>query len=186
VLVNSGNHRHRNRLPVDWVYVIGGFQDLFGESGRPEPGRLLIMVIKALQSSDPAIGPDDIAQGWRPGQTIDPTIVVNAEWAPIFQPLSTDAKRAITESLLAAWLDKNMQYRLDRYFRVGLSESSYAPPARYGNIVGGKPWEAAPQLVAAGVDAQLVRRLQSWGASYSEMASRFLYAPSRPAPNKRD
>jgi hypothetical protein len=62
----------------------------------------------------------------------------------MFQPLSGDAKRAITESLLAAWLEKNSQYPIGRYFRVGLSESSYALPANYGSIAGGKVWEAAP------------------------------------------
>jgi hypothetical protein len=25
MLLNSGNHRHRDRLPVDWVYLIGRF-----------------------------------------------------------------------------------------------------------------------------------------------------------------
>ena len=28
IILNSGNHQHREREPVDWVYVIGGFLDL--------------------------------------------------------------------------------------------------------------------------------------------------------------
>lgn len=179
ILLNSGSHRHRNRLPIDWLYVIGGFQDLFSESRRPEPARVLIALIKAMQSTDSGVGPEDVAQGWRPGQTVDPTIMVKAAWAPMFQPLSGDEKRSITESLLGAWLDKNQQYRIDRYFRAGLSESSYAAPARYESIVGGKPWESAPLLTAAGVDPELIRRLQQWGASYTEMAGRFQYSPAR-------
>ncbi len=184
VLVNSGNHRHRGRLPVDWIYVIGRFQDLSGESRRPEPARLLVTLIKAMQSTDPRIGPDDVAQGWRPGQNIDPTIMVNASWAPMFQPLSDDAKRAITESLLAAWLDKNMQYPIGRYFRIGLSESSYALPANYGGIVGGKVWEAAPLFMAAGVNPEIIRQLRKWGASYTDTAARFQYAPGGTARGK--
>src|SRR5207302_7482676 len=104
VLLNSGNHRHRERSPVDWLYIIGGFQDLFKESKRPEPARLLVAVIKAIQSTDPRIGPDDVNQGWRPGQNVDPTIMVSSVWTPIFQPLSRDTKRAITEAFLASWL----------------------------------------------------------------------------------
>ena len=177
VLLNSGNHRHRDRLPVDWIYVIGGFQDLFAESRRPEPARLLVALIKAMQSTDPRIGPDDVAQGWRPGQNVDPTIMVNAAWAPMFQPLTVDAKRAISESLLAAWLDKNVQYPIGRYFRVGLSEYSYVPPAKYGNISTGKAWEAAPLFLAAGVDPELIKQLQKWGASYTNTAARFQYSP---------
>ena len=177
VLLNSGNHRHRDRLPVDWIYVIGGFQDLYGESRRPEPARLLVAVIKAMQSTDPRIGPEDVAQGWRPSQNVDPTIMVDAAWAPMFQPLSGDTKRAITESLLAAWLDKNLQYPVGRYFRVGLSENSYAPPASYGRISGGKVWEAAPLFLAAGVNPDLIRQLQKWGTSYADTAARFQYSP---------
>jgi hypothetical protein len=184
VLLNSGNHRHRGRLPIDWIYVIGRFQDLFGESQRPEPARLLVTLIKAMQSTDPLIGPDDVAQGWRPGQNVDPTIMVNAAWAPMFQPLSGDAKRAITESLLAAWLEKNSQYPIGRYFRVGLSESSYALPANYGSIAGGKVWEAAPLFIEAGVNPELIRQLRKWGASYAETAARFQYSPGGTARGK--
>ncbi|PYU19329.1 MAG: hypothetical protein DMG32_24705 [Acidobacteria bacterium] len=32
MLVNSGNHRHRDRLPVDWVYLIGRYLDVYRES----------------------------------------------------------------------------------------------------------------------------------------------------------
>jgi len=178
VLLNSGNHRHRDRLPVDWIYVIGRFQDLYRESRRPEPARLLVTVIKAMQSTDPRIGPDDVAQGWRPGQNVDPTIMLNDAWAPMFQSLSAGDRRAVTESLLAAWLDKNQQYPIGRYFRVGLSESSYALPESYGNIAGGKVWESAPLFLAAGVDPALVTQLQKWGASYTDTAARFQYAPT--------
>jgi hypothetical protein len=179
VLLNSGNHRHQDRSPVDWIYVIGRFHDLYGESRRPEPARLLVALIKGMQSTDPRTGPEDVVRGWRPNQTVDPTIMVNPSWAPIFQVLSVGEKRAITESLLAAWLDKNLQYRVDRYFRGGLSEKSYTPPASYGRIAGGKPWEAAPLLIAAGVNPELVRRLQNWGVSYTETAARFQYARPR-------
>ena len=181
LLLNSGNHRHRERLPVDWIYMIGGFHDLYGESRRPEPGRLLVALIKAMQSTDPRIGPEDVAQGWRPSQNVDPTIMVNAAWAPIFQPLPGEVKRAITEALLGAWLDKNLQYPVGQYFRVGLTESSYAAPASYGNISGGKVWEAAPLFMAAGVSPELIAQLKKWGVSYTNMAARFQYTPGSTA-----
>jgi len=181
MLVNSGNHRHRERLPVDWVYVIGRFLDLYRESQRPEPARLLVAVIKAMQSTDPSIGPDNRAQGWRPSQNVDPTIMVSAMWAPIFQPFSGDIKRAITESLLTAWLDKNVQYPLTRYFTAGLSERSYAVPASLGGITGGNAWELAPLFMKAGVNPEIVRRLEKGGTSFTDVAARFQYAPHRRA-----
>ena len=188
VLLNSGNHRHRDTQPLDWIYVIGGFQDLYQQSQRPEPARLLVAVIKAMQSTDPRIGPQDLAQGWRPNQNVDPTVMVNESWTPMFEPLAPNVKRAITESFLAAWLDKNMQYPVGRYFRVGLSENSYAPPASYGSIAGGKAWASAALFTAAGVNPDVVKQLQKWGQAYSDVATRFQYSPkssSRPAPARK-
>ena len=52
ILVNSGNHRHHGQSPVDWVYIAGHFLDLQRLSGRPEPGRLLVAVAKAMQSAE--------------------------------------------------------------------------------------------------------------------------------------
>jgi len=183
MLLNNGNHRHRDRIPVDWVYLVGRFLDLYRESRRAEPARLLVAVIKAMQSTDPSIGPENRGQGWRPSQNVDPTIMVSAVWAPIFQPFSGDIKRAVTESLLAAWLDKNLQYPLARYFTAGLSERSYATPASLGGITGGNVWELAPLFMKAGVNSEIVQQLEKWGRSYTDVAARFQYAPHGRARN---
>ena len=184
ILLNGGNHRHRDRSPIDWVYMVGRLQDLYDVSRRPEPARLLISVIKAMQSADPRIGPDDFKRGWRPEQNVDPAIMVNSAWAPIFQPLPGEVKRAVTESLLGAWLEKNQRYPIGQYFRVGLSETSYAAPSKYGDILGGRAWESASLFLAAGVDADLVKRLQEWGAAYTATAARFQYSPNGTAGRK--
>jgi hypothetical protein len=179
ILLNSGNHRHRDRRPIDWVYVIGRFLDLYRESHHAEPARLLVAVIKSLQSTDPRLGPEDRAHGWRPRQGIDPTILISDTWAAQFQPLDAAVKRAITEGMLAAWLEKNQQYHLVRYFTSGLSERSYTPPASFGGIAGGKVWEAAPRFLAAGVSVVLVRQLERWGAAYEDVGARFQYEPGQ-------
>jgi len=178
-VLNTGSHRHRDRAPVDWVYVIGRFQDLYEVSRRPEPARLLVSLIKALQSTDPRIGPEDVKQGWRPEQNVDPSLLVNPAWTPVFKALPDDVRRAVTEAVLAAWLDKNLQYPVGQYFRVGLAEVNYAAPAKYANISGGKAWTSAPLFLAAGVDPDLVRRLQKWGTAYTDTASRFQYSPKK-------
>jgi hypothetical protein len=175
VLVNSGNHRHFDRTPVDWVYVIGQFQNLYRESRRPEPARLLVALIKSMQSTDPRIGPADVEKGWRPTRTVDPAVVVLPAWAPMFAALPSETRRAVTESMLTAWLDKNEQYRVDRYFFAGIREKSYTVPGGYADIATGKPWASVPQLKAAGINPNLIARLQAWGASYSEMSQRFQY-----------
>jgi hypothetical protein len=133
-------------------------------------------VIKAIQSTDPRTGPENRAQGWRPRETVNPTIMVSEAWAQIFQPLTGGAKRAITESLLGAWLDKSQQYPVGRFFTPGVSEGNYTPPASYGDISGGKVWESAPLFRAAGVSPELVNQLQRWGRAYTDMAARFQYS----------
>jgi hypothetical protein len=175
LLLNNGDHRHRGRLPVDWVYFLGRFLDLERLSRRPEPARLLITVIKALQSSDPDLGPENLAEGWRPDQNVDPRIMIGKDWEPLFSPLPNEMKQAITESFLTAWLDKNLQYPAPSYFHRGLLESSYARPTDLRDISGGTAWEAAPRFQAAGVSIQLIQRLEEWGREYTSLASLFHY-----------
>ena len=177
IVLNSGNHQHRDRAPVDWVYVIGRFNDLHAQTHQPEPARLLVAVTKALQSTDPRLGPNDYRQGWRPEQNIDPRILISPVWEPIFKPLPVELRRALTASLLAAWMDKNLQYPVAKYLPMGgLPARPYAPPQAYGEISGGSVWEAAQQFRDAGVPAELARRLQQWGIAYSDRAARLQYA----------
>jgi len=165
----------RGRLPIDRRYMIDRFRALYHESRRPEPGRLLVAVIKSLQSADPAIGPENSAQGWRPDEDIDPRIMISPQWAQMFEPLSADVRRSIAESMLSAWLDKNQQFPASRYFTRGLSDRSYTLPAGLAGISGGKVWEAVPRFQAAGVSPAVVLRLKNWGRAQADMASRFAY-----------
>ena len=72
---------------MDWVYVIDRYLDLYQESRRPEPVRLLVAVIKSMQSSDTKIGPENQLRGWRPDDTVDPRIMIESDWTATFQPL---------------------------------------------------------------------------------------------------
>jgi hypothetical protein len=175
IILNSGNHQHRERTPVDWVYLIGGFLDLHAQTHQPEPARLLVAVAKALQSTDPALGPDNLKQGWRPNDNIDPRIMISPVWAPMFKPLPSELHQALTTSLLAAWMDKNLQYPITRHLPVGVPRRPYTQPSSYGDISGGKVWESASQFRDAGVAAELVKRLQQWGIAYSDRAARLQY-----------
>jgi hypothetical protein len=175
LLVNSGNHQHHGRRPMDWLYIVRSFLDLQQESDRPEPSRLLIAVIKAMQSTDPSIGPDNIDQGWRPDYNIDPRLMIDQELMPVFRILPGDVRLAITESMLTAWLDKTMGYPPRSYFQVGVSKREYVSAPTLQNIFGGKAWEAASQFQTLGVDNSLIQRLENWGKAYTTMAERFHY-----------
>jgi len=175
IVLNSGNHQHRDRAPLDWVYLIGRFHDLYVQTQQPEPVRLLVAVIKALQSTDPHLGPDNLSQGWRPDQNIDPRVMISPVWAPLFKPLPIEVHRVLTASLLAAWMDKNLQYPIAKYLPLGALPRSYTPPRGYGQISGGKVWESAQQFREAGVAPGLVRRLQQWGVAFTDRAGRLQY-----------
>jgi hypothetical protein len=175
LLLNSGNHRHHGRTPVDWIYVLDRERTLAQLSGTPEPARVLIILAKAMQSTDPLTGPQNLADGWRPDRNVDPRIMVDPNWASIFQPLPPALRRAITQSILMAWLDKTASYPLVAYFSRGQLADSYIIPEGLKPISGGKAWEGAARFRAAGIDAGLVDSLARWGASYTNLAGLYQY-----------
>ena len=175
LILNSGNHQHRDRVPVDWVYMVGRYRDLYAQTHQPEPARLLVAVIKSQQSTDPRLGPDNLTQGWRPDQNVDPRILISSAWAPIFKPLPPELHRALTESLLAAWMDKNLQYPMAKHLPMGVHHQAYTTPQAFEDISGGKVWESAQQFRDAGVSPDLVRRLQQWGLAFADRAARLQY-----------
>lgn len=175
IILNSGNHRHRDRAPVDWVYLIGHFHDLYAQTHQPEPVRLLVAVTKAFQSTNPQLGPDDFREGWRPDQGVDPRIMISLKWEPMFKPFPLPVRRALTESLLAAWMDKNLQYPIAEYLPLPTLQHDYKPRASLGDISGGRVWSAAADFRAAGVSDEVVDRLRSWGMAYTDRATRLQY-----------
>ena len=175
ILLNSGNHHHRDRTPVDWVYVIGQFRELQSLSHHPEPVRLLVAVTKALQSTDPHLGPEDYSQGWRPDRSVDPRIMISPAWAPVFKPFPAEVRSALTESLLSAWLDKTEQYSVTKYLPLVSLGHDYSARYAYADISGGKVWEAVEQFRTAGISDDLAERLQNWGLAYTDRAARLQY-----------
>lgn len=157
------------------MYFIDQFPDLYVQSHKPEPVRLLVAVTKALQSTDPHLGPDDYRRGWRPDQNVDPRIMISYEWAPFFKPFPSEVRRALTESLLAAWMNKNLQYPIAEYLPLRSLQSDYSARYSYNGITGGKVWEAAQDFRAAGVSEDLIDRLLNWGVAYTDRADRLQY-----------
>jgi hypothetical protein len=175
MLLNDGGHQHHGRGPVDWVYIAGHERELERWSKRPEPGRVLVTAIAAMQSTDRTIGPQDKERGWQPDQTIDPRMMVAPEWSETFAGVPPPERRAITQAWLSAWLDKCTSYPVAMYFHLSQLPGSYEPPKELRAISGGKVWEAAPRFRAAGVDGTLVDRLEVWGREYMAVSSLFQY-----------
>ena len=94
----------------------------------------------------------------------------------MFAPLPAEVRRALTNALLSAWMDKNLQYPLAQYLPVqGGLQQSYTPSPGYGDMSGGNVWEAAAKFREAGVGPPLVERLRLWGAAYIDRAARLQY-----------
>src|SRR5262249_53553023 len=149
--------------------------DLYSQSNQPEPVRLLVAVTKAMQSTDPRLGPSDYRHGWRPDQNVDPRIMVSAEWTPFFKPLPFEVRHALTEPLLTAWMDKTLQYPIPEYLPMGSLERDYKPLYDHREISGGRVWSAARAFRSAGVSDDLINRLLKWGLAYTDRAESLQY-----------
>jgi hypothetical protein len=174
ILLNSGHHQHRDRDPVDWVYMVGWFQGLYAQTHQPEPVRLLVAAIKAQQSADPRLGPEDSHRGWQPDRNLDPRIMISPAWSPFFKPLPEEVHRTLTTSFLSAWIDKNLRYPISDYLPIGVRTEAYTYPT-YGDITGGEVWRAARQFRDAGVPDDQIERLMRWGSAYTDRAARLQY-----------
>jgi len=175
IILNSGTHRRRDRSPVDWLYIISHFRDLSALSNHPEPVRLLVAITKSFQSSDPRLGPDDFAQGWRPDRNIDPRILVTPPWDSYFKPFPFEVRRTLVESVLSAWMDKTLEYPVAKYLPLPVVHNNYSSPYALADVSGGQVWQATPQFRATGVSDDLLARVQSWGQTYTDRAARLQY-----------
>jgi hypothetical protein len=62
-----------------------------------------------------------------------------------------EIRRALAQSLLAAWMDKTAQYPIKEYLPIMSLKYDYAPRYEYSDISGGRVWEAAGLFRAAGI-----------------------------------
>jgi len=154
--------------------MVSWFQGLYAQTRQPEPVRLLVAVIKALQSADPRLGPEDSRREWQPDRNIDPRIMVSPAWSPFFKPLPEGVHRELTTAFLNAWIDKNLQYPISDYLPVGVRAEAYSYQT-YGDITGGEVWNGANRFRDAGVPDDLIERLLRWGSAYTDRAARVQY-----------
>jgi len=101
--------------------------------------------------------------------------MISRNWALFFRPFPPGVRRALTESLLAAWMEKTLKYPVTEYLPLSVIQHDYTPSIAYRDISGGKVWGAAQQFRAAGVSDDLVERLQNWGIAYTDRAARLQY-----------
>ncbi|MGV7247304.1 hypothetical protein, partial [Caballeronia sp. M23-90] len=64
ILLNPGSGAHNVHMPTDWQYAYGLLNNLYQASGRPEPIRNFLYVLKGAQEMDNGVGVTDVQRGW--------------------------------------------------------------------------------------------------------------------------
>ena len=101
--------------------------------------------------------------------------MISPNWVLFFRPFPPGVRRALTESLLGAWMEKTLQYPVAEYLPLPVIQQDYTPRNGYSDISGGRVWEAAQRFRAAGVSDDILERLKNWGIAYTDRAARLQY-----------
>jgi hypothetical protein len=181
ILLNPGSGAHLVHMPVDWQYAYGLMNDLSNSSGRPEPIRNLLYVLKGAQEMDNGVGVSDVDRGWTIRDT-SPLDVWNGGQSGVWKGTSITTERSVVSAFLSNWMDKTASYDLNSWQRVGqpnavsyetscywsmrsLCATDYVHGTDSEGTVENFPtwtWNQIPQMQAEGINANELNRLSTW------------------------
>jgi hypothetical protein len=176
LLINPGSGDHNVHLPTDWQYAYGLLNDLENTSGRKEPVRALIYMVKGTQEMANGIGVTNVNKGWNFRDATPLDVWANGKngrWKGI-----QDATRiAVINAYLETWLDKSESYPEADWQRIDAADGDlwcgwsqrrlcwkdYVP----GSLRGVSPtrenfatwsFESIPNMRADGINGTLLNR----------------------------
>jgi hypothetical protein len=117
ILLNPGSGAHNVHLPVDWQYTYGLVDDLSRNSGRLEPMRNLLLVVKGSQEMDNGVGVTDVNRGWTTRDT-SPLDVWKFGANGIWKDASDSTRTAVVNAFLNTWLDRSESFDVNTWQRV--------------------------------------------------------------------
>ena len=184
LLLNPGSGAHTVQLPLDWQYAEGVFDDLAKASGRTEPARNLIYMIKAAQEMDNGVGVADVNTGWTTRDTSPMSVWKNGQngiWKGV--PLQTE--RDIVTAYMSNWVDVSSRFNINAWQRLGTNPAAgettnwcgwsirslcwwdYVPNRLAGNdpTTANFPSDAfndIPQMRAEGINGTQLNRFAAW------------------------
>ena len=181
ILLNPGSGAHLVHLPVDWQYAYGLMTDLSNASGRKEPIRNLLYVLKGAQEMDNGIGVNDVDRGWTIRDS-SPLDVWNGGQNGVWKGTSVTTERAVVNAFLSNWMDKTSSYDLSTWQRMGqpnaipddtncgwsmrsLCAIDYVHGTDSDGTTENFPtwtWNQIPQMQAEGIDGSQLNRLSTW------------------------
>lgn len=123
LLLNPGNGAHLVHLPLDWQYAYGLFDDLSSASGRTEPARKLLFVVKGAQEMDNGVGVTDVNRGWTTRDT-SPMDVWDFGQSGIWKGVAPATEQSVVNAFLETWLDRTTSFDVSTWQRLGTNPAS--------------------------------------------------------------
>ncbi|OLL33050.1 hypothetical protein BTH42_03670 [Burkholderia sp. SRS-W-2-2016] len=181
VLLNPGSGAHLVHMPVDWQYAYGLMKDLAQSSGRPEPIRNFLYVLKGAQEMDNGIGVANVNQGWTIRDS-SPLDVWSGGQNGVWKGTSVATEQAVVNAFLANWLDTTTSFNLGNWQREGQANTvsgeitcgwsirslcalDYVHGMPSGGTIENFPtwtWNQVPLMRGEGIDNTQLNRLLTW------------------------
>ncbi|AMM16627.1 hypothetical protein AX768_21255 [Burkholderia sp. PAMC 28687] len=181
ILLNPGSGAHNVHMPTDWQYAYGLLNNLYQASGRPEPIRNFLYVLKGAQEMDNGVGVADVQRGWTIRDS-SPLDVWNGGQTGVWKGTSPATEQAVVNAFLSNWMDTTTSFNINSWQREGQANavsgettcfwsmrSLCAIDYVHGTVSGGTvenfptwTWNQIPQMQADGIDKTQVNRLSTW------------------------
>lgn len=181
ILLNPGSGAHNVHLPTDWQYAYGLLNNLLQSSGRPEPIRNFLYVLKGAQEMDNGVGVTDVTRGWTIRDS-SPLDVWNGGQNGVWKGTSPATEQAVVNAFLSNWMDTTTSFNITTWQREGAANavagettcgwsmrSLCAIGYVHGTVSGGTTenfptwtWNQIPQMLGEGIDKTQVNRLSTW------------------------
>lgn len=181
ILLNPGSGAHNVHLPTDWQYAYGLMTDLSNSSGRLEPMRNFLYVLKGAQEMDNGVGVMNVDRGWTIRDS-SPLGVWKYGQQGIWAGVSPTTEKAIVNAFLSNWLDTTTSFNINDWQRAGaanaestdttcgwsmrqLCEIDYVHGTVSGGTVENFPtwtWNQIPLMQTDGLSNTEINRLADW------------------------
>jgi len=179
LLLNPGNGGHNVHLPMDWQYAYGVMNVLGYYSGRQEPARNLVFVVKGAQEMDNGVGVTNVNQGWTTRDT-SPNDVWQGGQNGIWKGTALQVERDIVTAYMSNWVDVSTSFDLSTWQRLGvnpapgetacgmsirsLCNTGWVPQPNNGNDMDFPTVSARdiPLMRAEGINGTQLNRFAAW------------------------
>ena len=167
---SNGSGEWSGNNPVDPLYWIGKGKDLVKAGGAPDAVRLLISQQKFYYGrAKTGIGPDDPLNGWDLRNVI-PSWLIDENWAPTMEELSSQDKIKVYNAFLRVWLDESKKFTPAQYYAgnsddENYRDANYVPkraPDAFAGPYADRIYFMIPYFRDQGADSALLNEICDW------------------------